>query len=224
MPRVTGRRPMKKPSSPRGQYSVAPELQCGFPTDKGPCKAPRQKWGNDYHPRCRHHMNADPEDLPLESLKDMRHFLADVMKRVRKGQLEPKIASALSQVARELVKVIVADMKLDPNKVAQRVITFEEAVKKASSMTIEEARQIADRNRELLSQMIHVEVVEKKEEDLIEYDDLPKEDKKAVTKAEMEMRRLVELVETGSPAEILEGLGTFDVGKSEPESSDEKQG
>lgn len=192
----------KKRSTPRGKNSVPPHLWCMYPTEHGPCEAPRTKWGDDYAARCRHHKNSDPDELPLENLKDLRYFLADVLKRTRKGQLESKIATACAQVATVMTRVIVADMKLDPNKAAQRQLSFEEAMKRASEMTLEEARQITERRdlnflEDLLKSKIEIVEIETA-------DDMGS--KQQLGKAITEIDRIVDLIEEGDAEDILEGL------------------
>lgn len=158
-----GQKLKKKRSTPRGVNSVPVELRCGYPRDEDgePCAAPRLKLPNgDYLPRCRHHKDHVPDDMPLDTLKDLRYFVADTMKRARKGIIPAKQAAVVSSLAERLFKIIVADMKMDPNKAARRVVTYEEALQRARLMTLDEAKEITEqRNKQLLEDKLHIQDV-----------------------------------------------------------------
>jgi hypothetical protein len=49
---------------------------------------------------------ADAEDLPLETPKEIQRLLADSINRLRKGNLDPRIANAIGYLATGLLKTL----------------------------------------------------------------------------------------------------------------------
>jgi hypothetical protein len=192
---------------PKKTYNVAPELRCGWPLENGePCIAGRLKEPDGGHgPRCRHHQHCVPDDMPLERLPDLRFFQADVMKRVRKGLIEPSAAQAIAALGRNLQNIMIAMEKMDPEKAAKRMVTYEEMLERSRNMTVEEARGIAEQRNKLilddmLTKKITVEVISELDK---QKDELTRGEKAQYTRQKKALDKFIDVIENGTPEDVL---------------------
>lgn len=197
----------RRKSIPKGVYNVPRELRCGYPLDSGePCEAARTKEKNgEMSPRCRHHRDSVPDDMPLERLGDLRYFQADILKRLRKGLIDPASASAAAALGRNLQNIMIAMEKLDPEKAATRQVTYEEMVERARNMTVEQARGIAEqRNKILLNDMLtqRIEIVQPSELDEQQKELTPGE-KAGYVRNKKAIEKFIDVVENGTAEDVL---------------------
>ncbi|MBS1586960.1 MAG: hypothetical protein JSS82_15600 [Bacteroidetes bacterium] len=210
------RRPYKqKPGPKKGAYSTDPSKWCGFIKEDGsPCRTLKQN-GLE---RCANHKAYNtqirptdgndeaflpgqsyelPPEMPLNTIDDMLLMLADTLNRVRVGLLPTKIATGVSSLSRELVKLLIAKEKLSPEKQALRTFSRERAAQMAREMTSEQAQEIVRaRNASLLFQEVPAE--EKKQVMDISQPKLPEskallaETRKAVERIGTATKKLIE--------------------------------